>query len=114
MGWKQIPPKPPLPGGGRRARASGAFHPCRSSRAVARWATAIRGVPPAGALAVPGGGHRGPPISPKDQGRWVAPPALIMPHAVRNFSDEGITRGITTDYYRAGRSGNRRFSALVP
>ena len=60
------------------------------------------------------GGQRGPPISPKEQGRWVAPPALIVPHAVRNFSHEGITRAITTVYYRAGRSGNRRFSTLVP
>jgi hypothetical protein len=84
MGWKQIPPKPPLPSGGQGAQAS--------------------------ELA---GGQRGPPISPKEQGRWVAPPALIMPHAVRNVSGEGITRAITTVYYRAGQSGNHRFSAAV-
>ena len=104
MGRKQIQPKPP----------SDAFHPCRSNGAVARWATRVRGVPPAGAPAVLAGGQRGPPISPKEQGRWVAPPALIMPHAVRNFSHEGITRAITTVYYQAGRSGNRRFSTIVP
>jgi hypothetical protein len=114
MGRKQILPKPPLPSGGRRALASDAFHPCRSHRAVVRWATRIRGVSPVGAPAVLGGGRRGPPISLKEQGRWVAPPALIMPHAVRNFSHEGITRAITTVYYRAGWSGNRRFSTIVP
>ena len=35
-------------------------------------------------------------------------------HAVRNCSHEGITRAITTVYYRPSRSGNRRFSIVVP
>src|ERR1700722_12314740 len=48
------------------------------------------------------------------QGRWVAPPALTMPHAVRNFSSEGITRAITTVYYQPGRYGNLHAAAVFP
>ena len=44
----------------------------------------------------------------------MAPPALIMPHAVRNFPHEGIARAITTVYYQAGRPGNLCPRAVFP
>jgi hypothetical protein len=89
MGRKQITPQSPHLRGGRKAPARDTFPAGRSYPAVARCAAQTRGILPAGMAAAPQGGQRGPPTLPKRQGRWVAPPALTMPHAVRKYHLKG-------------------------
>jgi len=116
MGRKQISSQPPLHRSGRRIPARGPLHAGRDCRVVTRCVGPTWAALAARTATAPERGHgqRGPPFLPKEQGRWVDPPALTMPHAVRNFSQEGITRAITTVYYRASPPGNRRSSAVFP
>lgn len=66
MGRKQLPPQPPPCRGGRKALAHDTFHAGRSYQAVARWATRVLGILPAGTATAPKRGQRGPPIPPID------------------------------------------------
>lgn len=89
MGRKQISPQSPHLRGGRKARARDTLHAGRSYTGVWPAALSRPRALPAGMAAAPEGGQRGPPTLPKRQGRWVAPPALTMPHAVRKYHLKG-------------------------
>jgi hypothetical protein len=86
-GW-QVPQQPPRRGG-RKAPAHDTFHAAAATGGCGPPAfpgpeSSSRRRRPRRQAASAGRHSR-----PRDQGRWVAPPALTMPHAVRNFCLEG-------------------------
>jgi hypothetical protein len=114
MGRKHLTPESPACYGAQKVRTHDVLDAGCSYLAPVRLATQVRRIQPTGTASGPASGRspRGPPFTHR-QGRWVAPSALIIQHAVRySLRRKGISRVVKTVYYQSDRSGNLPAAAV--